>query len=115
MAGIAFVQGCYFLAAGMWPLLHIESFQKVTGRKTDLWLVKTVAVLVVVIGAGLLVGGLTQRFAPGLIVIAMGSALGLMGVDLVYAGKRVISRVYLLDVIPEAAFLAWWTISLLVT
>ena len=36
-------------ATGIWPLLDIESFQDVTGSKTDLWLVRTVGVLVAVI------------------------------------------------------------------
>ena len=114
MTAIAIVQGCCFLTAGIWPLLRIESFQKVTGRKTDLWLVKTVAVLVVVIGAGLILAGITQRFAPGLILIGMASALALMSVDLVYAGRRTISLIYLLDAPVEAAFLVWWTVALLV-
>ena len=115
MVGIAFVQGCYFLIMGIWPLLHIESFQKVTGRKTDLWLVRTVGVLVLVIGLGLIVGGITRRFEPALILIAMASAVGLTGIDLVYAFKRVISPVYLLDALVEIGLLVWWTMGLIGT
>jgi len=115
MIGVAFAQGCYFLIAGIWPLLHIKSFQKVTGRKTDLWLVKTVGVLVIVIGAGLIVAGFRQRFAPELILIAMASVLGLMVVDLVHAFKRVLSPIYVLEAVLEAGFLVWWAASLLAT
>jgi len=57
----------------LWPLLYFESFQKVTGRKTDVWLVKTIAGLVIAIGASLLVAAQTGRFDPALIFIATGS------------------------------------------
>ena len=35
MVGMAFVQGGYFLVTGVWPLLHIESFQKVTRHNAE--------------------------------------------------------------------------------
>ena len=38
------------LVGGLWPLLHISSFEKVFGPKIDRWLVKTVAGLLVVNG-----------------------------------------------------------------
>lgn len=57
---VAYVQGIYFLATGIWSLVHIASFQKVTGPKTDLWLVKTVGLLVIAIGAGLIVTAIDQ-------------------------------------------------------
>src|SRR5690606_5458945 len=44
---IPFVQGLYFFLTAVWPLLHIESFQLVTGFKTDIWLVDTVAFLLI--------------------------------------------------------------------
>ena len=62
MSVVAFVQGSYFLITGIWSsLIHIDSFQRVTGRKTDLWLVKTVGILVSAIGAGLILAGVTQQ------------------------------------------------------
>jgi 8-oxo-dGTP pyrophosphatase MutT (NUDIX family) len=47
----------FYLLTGIWPLLHIQSFQSVTGPKTDLWLVKTAGVLITVIGAVLMMAG----------------------------------------------------------
>ena len=43
---VAAVQGAYFVLTGIWPLFGINSFQAVTGAKTDLWLVYTVGCLV---------------------------------------------------------------------
>ena len=46
---VALIQGLYFLVSGVWPIIHIASFLKITGPKTDLWLVKTVGVLLSVL------------------------------------------------------------------
>ncbi|MBV8580277.1 MAG: hypothetical protein JOZ86_06540, partial [Candidatus Eremiobacteraeota bacterium] len=39
------VMAAYYLATGLWPLLDMRSFELVTGRKTDRWLVKMVGAL----------------------------------------------------------------------
>ncbi len=49
-------QGAFWLAAGVWPLLHYRSFEAVTGPKQDDWLVKTIGGLIAVVGATLLRG-----------------------------------------------------------
>jgi hypothetical protein len=43
---LAVTQGVYYVATGIWPLLDIESFERITGPKADRWLVKTVGALV---------------------------------------------------------------------
>ena len=43
---VALAHACYYLITGVWPLLSIGTFEKVTGPKTDRWLVKTVGILV---------------------------------------------------------------------
>jgi hypothetical protein len=112
MAAVAMAQGCYYVISGGWSLVDIESFQKVTGRKTDLWLVKTVGLFLVAIGAGLIVAAARQEFQPGLILVAMGAAGALLGIELVYVARRVISRIYLLDAAIEGGFAAWWVACL---
>lgn len=39
-------QGIYYVASGLWPLLHMRSFEAVTGPKRDKWLVNTVGALI---------------------------------------------------------------------
>ncbi len=51
---IALAQGIYFLISGIWPILNMRTFLKITGPKTELWLVKTVGLLVAAIGAVLI-------------------------------------------------------------
>lgn len=47
-------QGIYYLVTGLWPLIHFASFERLTGPKREPWLVRTVGMLVAVIGIALL-------------------------------------------------------------
>jgi hypothetical protein len=105
---LAVAQGAYYAATGVWSLVHLRSFEAVTGPKADDWLVKTVGVLVTAIGGALARAGLRRRTAPDLVLLAAGSAVGLLGIDVWYAARGRISRVYLLDAVGEAALLAAW-------
>jgi hypothetical protein len=113
MTALAIVQGSYYLITGLWAIVHIESFQKITGPKTDVWLVKTVGLLLAVIGAGLLLAAYRQQFDPALMLVAIGSAAALLLIELVYVAKRTISRIYLLDAAIEAALIACWAVTVL--
>jgi hypothetical protein len=106
---LAWIQGIYYLATGLWPIVHIESFLIVTGPKIDLWLVKTVGVLVAVIGGVLLSAARAGRITDEIILLAAGSALGLAIIDVVYA--RHISSVYLADAAAELCLVALWAIG----
>ena len=112
MTEIAFAQGFYYLVTGTWSIVHIDSFQKVTGPKTDLWLVKTVGTLLIAIGAGLILAAANGQFDPGLVLIAIASAAALLAIDLIYVSKRIISPVYVLDATAELGLIAWWVLSL---
>jgi hypothetical protein len=94
-------------------VVHIDSFQKVTGGKTDLWLVKTVGLLLVAIGGGLILAGAGWGFAPGIVFIAMASAAALLIIEVVYVLKRVIGPIYLADALVELGILIWWAAYLM--
>jgi hypothetical protein len=105
---LALIQGGFYLATGVWPLLDIDSFQAVTGPKTDLWLVRTVGVLVGVIGLVLLFAWRRDRVTEEIIMLAAGSALGLAAIDIIYVISRTISPVYLADAAAESGLAASW-------
>jgi hypothetical protein len=106
---LALIQGGFYVLTGAWPLVDIVSFQVVTGPKTDLWLVRTVGVLVAVIGAVLIAASRTRRVTPEMVLLAVGSALGLAAIDLRYALAGRISAVYLADAAAEIGLsIAWW-------
>ncbi|HUR39182.1 MAG TPA: hypothetical protein VM222_06795 [Planctomycetota bacterium] len=105
---LARAHGVFYLVTGLWPLFDIDSFQAVTGAKTDLWLVKTVGLLISVIGAALVVSSRRATVTSEVVVLAAGSALALGAIDVFYAATGVISKVYLLDAPAEAALAGAW-------
>ena len=113
-AALALGQGIYYFATGVWPLVSIRNFEAVTGPKTDRWLVKTVGVLVSVIGLVLVLAGRRRRVTPEATLLAAGSAAGLAAIDTIYATRGRISKIYLLDAVAEVALIAAWVIGALI-
>jgi hypothetical protein len=108
---VAAVQATYFLLTGLWSLFGTNSFQAVTGAKTDLWLVYMVGCLVMVIGIALLTGVVSGRITRETIVLALGTSNVLAAIDLVFVFRGVISWVYLLDALAQGGLIAWWVYS----
>jgi hypothetical protein len=106
------LQALYFVVTGIWPCLEIRSFQKISGPKTDLWLVKTVGVLVAVIGGVIGMAGIRRRITPEIAGLAIGSSAGLAAIDIFYSGRGRISRIYLLDALVEVLFIVAWAVGL---
>ncbi|MCO5167298.1 MAG: hypothetical protein M9894_13185 [Planctomycetes bacterium] len=109
---LAVLQGALYVASAAWALLHVDSFMRVTGAKTDVWLVKAVAALVLVIGAALLAGAWRGRIGPDLAFLAVGSATALALVDVFYVVQGTIARIYLLDALVQALLVAGWVLVL---
>ena len=105
---LAGVHAAYFAITGVWPILHIRSFMAVTGPKRDIWLVKTVGVLVTVIGVVIGLAAWRGSFTPEVFVLAVASAAALAWVDVHYHLRGVIPRVYLLDAVAEFVLIAGW-------
>ncbi|HEX7022722.1 MAG TPA: hypothetical protein VF171_07680 [Trueperaceae bacterium] len=105
---LALGQGLYYLTTGCWPLLHMPSFERVTGPKTDRWLVRTVGLLLGVVGTSLAAAGLRGRLTPELEFLAGTTALSLAIIDIVATAKGSISGVYLLDAAAEGLLAAAW-------
>jgi hypothetical protein len=105
---LAVAQGAFYVATGVWPILHMRSFEAVTGEKTDDWLVKTVGALIAVGGAVMMTAGMRRRVTPEIAMLAAGSAAALAAVDVIYNQKGVIPNVYLLDAVAEAGLIGAW-------
>src|SRR5687767_15022119 len=107
---ICLAQGLFYFLTGVWALVSIDTFHKVTGPKTDLWLVKTVGVQVSVIGIGLISAGIRSSITAEIFFIAVGSADVLTAIDVFYVSRKVISKIYLLDAAVEIFSIACWLI-----
>lgn len=109
---VALAQALYYIPTGIWPLVSIGTFQQVTGPKTDLWLVKTVGLLISIVGAALTMAGLRRRMGPEIPLLGIGSAAALTAIDVVYVAKRRISPIYLLDALGEVVLIGGWIVAL---
>jgi hypothetical protein len=103
---LARAHGVANLAGGLWPLLHIRSFEWVFGPKTDRWLVKTVAGL-------LIIDGITQLTTSAGSIrqvrrLSVGTAAVLAAVDIIYVSAGRISKMYLVDAALEVAWIMAW-------
>jgi hypothetical protein len=90
-------QGLYYIATGVWPLVHMQSFEAVTGSKTDDWLVHTVGVLAAAIGVALLAGARRAAVTAETIVLACAAAIAFAGIDVFYTQNGTINQIYLAD------------------
>ena len=106
------VQGIYTLITALWGLLHIESFMAVTGPKTDIWLVKTVAVLLIPICIPLFWGILHKTYHPLIALVSLCAAAGLAAIDFYYTANGTIKWIYALDGILELLFVLAWLLIL---
>jgi hypothetical protein len=104
------VHALYNVVTGVWPILHIRSFEAMSGPKTDSWLVKTVGALVGVIGGVIAMAGARKRITPEVVGLAIGSSASLAAIDVVYVSRGRISRVYLLDAMLEVLLIVGWII-----
>lgn len=104
---LCLVHGGYYAVTGLWPLVHMPSFVRVSGPKTDLWLVRMVGALTLAIGFFLLVA-MRERPNPSLFCLATLSALAFLGVDVVYVAQRTIGPVYPADAAAEAMIVVGW-------
>jgi hypothetical protein len=102
------VQSTYTLITAIWPLIDIHSFMLVTGHKTDIWLVKTVAALLIPIATTQLLFIIIRSDPRPVFVLSGLTALAFIIIDTVYALSDVISDVYLVDAGLQLIFLIAW-------
>jgi hypothetical protein len=112
-------QGLYYFVTGVWPLVSVESFQRVTGPKSDHliakaptqadhWMLNTISGLIIAISLVLLTAAWRRR--PSLEVGLLGalSAAALATIDVVYVSRDTIRPIYLADAAVEAVIIAAW-------
>lgn len=102
---VAGAHAAYYVATGLWSILHRRSFEAVSGPKRDYWLVRTVGALAIAIGAALGAAAATERRLEGA-VLAVGSGVAFVASDL--QAVRASSRVYLGDALLHVALVASW-------
>ncbi len=100
------VQGTYYVVSGLFPLISMKGFERLTGTKFDRWLVQMVGLLAISIGAATIVAGWDENRNGSAIVLSVSSALSFAAIDTVHAVRGRISPIYLIDAAIEVAILA---------
>lgn len=97
-------QSLYYGITGAWPVVHMPSFEMVTGPKTDDWLVHMVGLLTVAVAVAIW----PRRAAvpPAVRTLAVWAAASYLAIDVVYTALGVISPIYLLDAAAEVLLIA---------
>jgi uncharacterized membrane protein len=106
------LQSIYFIVTGIWPLISMKTFLIVTGPKTDLWLVQTVGILILVIGLTLLYASIHRVRNSPIIFLAIASSLALAIVDITFYLNGTIGSVYLLDAGLEFLLILLWIVNI---
>jgi hypothetical protein len=105
---VARAQMAYWIFGGLWPLISMRSFERVTGNKRDEWLVRAVALLMLSVVATLE----TLREEGGddraMRVLGTTSAASLGAVAAIGALIGRISPVYVLDAVVDLVLAAAW-------
>jgi hypothetical protein len=106
--GVAVAHGVFNVVGGLWPLVHLRSFEWVFGPKTDVWLQRTTGGLLVSAGLAQLAAAPGPQGPAQARRIGLGTALTLLAVDLVYVPKGRIRPTYLLDAAMQTAWIRTW-------
>ena len=108
-ARLAKAHGLFNVVGGAWPLVSMGTFERVTGPKVDAWLVRTVAGLMVANGIVQLRAGSSPERLGLARELGTGTAAVLAAIDLVYAPRGRISKVYLADAVAELCWVGLWS------
>jgi hypothetical protein len=108
---VALAQSVYYGVTGVWPLASRRSFELVTGRKTDWWLVETFSLTLLPIGAALGLAAARDRVTPELELLGAGAAGVLAGTDVAIAARRLGRPTYLIDAAASGAIVAGWALA----
>lgn len=106
---LAYAHGLFLTLGGLWPLLHMQSFEAIAGNLHDEWLVRTVAAVLLLLG-GLLLNDAFFRghIARTLRIIAGGVALILGVVALIGGFTGHLAWVYVPVGLIHWGFTAGW-------
>ena len=107
------MQGAYIFLTAVWPLVDIKSFMLITGPKTDIWLVKTVAAMLLPVALSFFVASHQQQINWPVYLLAMGSCIAFASIDFYYTLNGTIKWVYQLDGYLQIIFFITWIILIL--
>jgi hypothetical protein len=105
---VARAQGAFYGITGLWPLVHMRSFESLLGHKKEHWLVHSVSALLIADALSLLRTGSTPADVAAARRTGLGAAAALALIDVRYGASGRISRMYLADALIETGWIVAW-------
>jgi hypothetical protein len=102
------VQGAMYVATGLWPIVHIQSFERMAGPRASRGLVRTFGAVMATVGLSLLLRGMRRSRQQTASPLGAVGSLALSMANSVYAGRGRISPVSISRVIAQTALLVAW-------
>jgi hypothetical protein len=117
--GLFWTQGLYFLITGVWPIVSVQSFQLVTGPKSDHlivdsptdadhWMLFTISALIIAISIAILAAAWRRRLPLEICLLGIASAAALLIIDVVFVARGTIRPIYSADAAIELAIIVGW-------
>jgi hypothetical protein len=107
-----YAAGAYLLIGFAWPMFGSKSFQKVTGRKEDMWLMSGISMQLAIAGTAIAGAAATDRITPEIAGLAIGTSASLAGLSIVNVARQRVGPVYLIDAIGHLTIAGGWLASL---
>jgi hypothetical protein len=104
---MAKLHGALNIWGGLWPILHLRSFEGVFGPKVDRWLVYTVAGVLTSVGYAQWQAATSENW-PHARRLGIGTAGTLRAIDLIYVPRGRIRWTYIVDAAAEATVIVAW-------
>src|SRR5262249_32324765 len=101
-------QGIYYLIRGLWSVLGYGFHGAASGETVTAFLAHSTGLLVLAIGTALCLAAYRRQGSPEVLLIALGAAIGLTILDVVYVFNSSISFLYLFDAIIQVGLVAAW-------
>ena len=106
MKYVILFQGLYYLVTAVWPLVHIRSFELVTGEKKEDWLVYTVSLMILASSLIFLYASLMARTISIEVVFLSVLNTAFLGfISIYYPLRGIIRKIYLADCLLEVFIL----------
>lgn len=112
---VQFIQGWYYVIAGLWVAIGLSSLQSPAVQLVNLhhaWFIRLMGIVAVVIGVGLIAVSRWRRnyflgtWAP-IIFASVVTILNVVGM-----ANAVLPSTFLVDLTMEIGFLVWWAVIL---
>lgn len=96
-------QGCYYLATGLWPILHLRSFAAIAGPKPDAFQTAVSGALYAATGATLVAS--TQRRRPDGESLVLSATVSAATIAITLRHVRTVRWTLIAALAPEAFYL----------